>query len=192
MTRTLLSAAVVALLSAGPAAAGPIAWGYSTQLVAGPDVGGSSFDPWRITPAGGFAAGASTVPLFGVSPFIYGHPLHPGDFTALFTVTDAASGASHPFAFDGQASYSWDPQFPRPNEALSLYPFDVPQRATIGGHEYTVTYTGRDTRADGVDVYTVGVTVAESPEPGTALLGGLGLACVAGLRRLSLRAAYRR
>lgn len=185
-----MTAAAAALLLAGPAAAGPIAWGYSTQLVSGPDVGGGSFDPARVTPASGSATGTSTVPLFGMSPYTYGNPLYPGDFTARITITDAASGASHPFAFDGEAFYSWDPQFPRPNEALNLYPFDVPQQATIGSHEYTVTYTGGYARADGEVVFTVAVTVADSPEPATALLAGFGLACVAGLRRLRPRATH--
>src|SRR5438105_931248 len=103
MTRMLIAAAGAALLSAGPAAAGPIAWGYSTQLIAGPDVGGGSFDPDRVTPAGGTAVGAATVPLFGVSPYTYGDPLRPGDFTARFTITDAASGASHSFVMVNRA-----------------------------------------------------------------------------------------
>ncbi len=182
MTRTLLAAAAAALLSTTPAEAGPITWSYNTQLVSNPDMGGGDFDPGRVTPASGAATGAGTVPLFGLSPYTYGNPLLPGDFTALFTVADAASGSSHTFSFDGQASYSWNPQFPRPDEAINLFPFGVPQQATIGNHEYTVEYTGGHTQGDGVYVLTAAVTVANSPEPATALLAGLGLICFAGLR----------
>jgi len=176
MIRMLWAAIAAALLSASMATAGPIGWGYSTQL-------SDSFDSPRVTPASGTAVGATTVPLLGVSPFTYGNPLIPGDFTAWFTITDMASGMSHAFAFAGLASYSWDPQFPQPDEALNLFPFGVPQQATIGGHEYTVAQNGAYTGSHGEFVLTAAVTVADTPEPATALLAGIALVC-AGLQRI--------
>lgn len=172
MTRHLLAAAAAALLVAGPAAAGPVAWSYGTELL-DLTTGGIDFAPGRVTTAAGSASGSRSVTLFTLSPYTYGNPIDTGDLSARFTLTDAATGATHTFAFDGLASYSWDPQFPAPDEAVSLFPVGVPQRAAIGRTLYTVTLTGGADRPDGSMAYTASVAV-NSPEPATAvLLAGL-------------------
>lgn len=113
-------------------------------------------------------------------------------FVASLTITDELSGASGRFAAAGRVTISgdgWAVSEPR----LELSPAG-PAEQTLGGQRYRVSwredlvsvdeYGTREARL----VADVGVAPAV-PEPATWALAGLGLAAVAGRRRVRLAVA---
>ena len=179
MTRFRL-AILAALLAPSAAAAGPISWSYTSH---GAGEGGYSFDyasltfetdPGEIQQI--YPANGARAPWF-ISPI-------PVDRPTLWTnveLWDTASGEAYTFRIPVEfhdnepvPEGEWDTHVPRIG---TITPFDL----RLGSHKYHV--------APGPWL-TLNVSVSETPEPATLLMGVVGLAGLGLVRRR--RAGVRR
>jgi hypothetical protein len=171
-------AIVAALLVHSTAAAGPIAWSYSST---GASDWGYGFDPTSqaFVTADGGTQNIYLVDAWHAQWMVSPIPPQGPTLWTWVTLWDTASGEAYSFQipvefYDNEPSPPnvWDMHVPRIG---NITPFDL----LLGGHKYHVT--------QGPELaLTVGVN--ETPEPGTLALAGLGLGA-SGLLRLRRRTA---
>lgn len=178
MTRFRL-ALLAALLAPAAAAAGPIAWSYtSTGAGQGPygfDPASAAFATEEGVTQDVYLVDGARAPML-VSPI----PLQGPTLWTRVEIIDTASGEAYSFRipvefYDHEPAPEgeWDTHVPRIG---NIPPFDV----VLGGHKYHVT-RGPDL------ALTVGVS--ETPEPTTLLMGAVGLAGLGLVRHRRARAS---
>ncbi len=189
--------------AADRALAGPIQWSYSTEFEFEQNYGGNAQLTW-LYPTGTI----DTITGQPVNQFLFNtefanpKPAGPGvveyRFNSNFTLTDTVSGESATVPFSGLFRYTWDnvPTAYDPNGnpiAWDLYTTTTEGSFTtangsalvfLGDNRYRIeplqSFSGSSL---GGSVQVTGWSVAETPEPGTIVLAGLGLAGVAAVRR---------
>jgi len=194
---------LVLCLAVGVANAGPIPWSYKANIVrsaptvqtspeggdsitvdpVGPPTfdgvkfdGAFSSDPGATTttPVAWFnSAGAMDMPKLALESF--------GWFDFSVQLTDTASGATDEVMFHGMLTMNRDAvDFDKLPIPQLLFNFNVEpgsQMLRLGANTYTVMAFGT-VPTDGDDLLSLGLTIrveANTPEPATLLLAGLGL-----------------
>lgn len=202
--RVLLAAAALFALTAS-ASAGPIWFRYTVTPNAWPPTGGAG----DLTHGGAHPGPVRVDPAADPSVTILGlwlTPMPPLDdpdwvpgqsnivsrtttFQLDFALTDQASGESVGFTQTGVAAGQWMHRWDgllRPDGAWIEFDGPPARQFALGANVYTVSTAGAyDPFGDGELAASISVRAAplvHNPEPGTLILGGLGLAAAAGLR----------
>lgn len=195
--RLMLTVAAAALF-AGPAAAGPITWSYTTEVVYGGDYGDRFVI--NLAPGGTFASEPGNwdgTNLWLFSSDVNPRPL-PGDystrytFTVNVTITDAESDQSGTLGYAGWYTTMWSPP-PGDEGNFDAWRWDweVSDFGNWQGWEplylgrvlYAVRAYGGGQGQNPNGVLVVGADVLTVPEPGALALAGLGLGVLAVRRR---------